>query len=116
MKMRGVGRADLEDQAPRRVRLKKLGNLPSPMKWQLVVEYRPEAALYAGSVPGLNLKVEALNEKEAFRLLKEALPLHLRMLAEVGQNASPGRAKILEFAIDSPYLPGQRRPKPKRAP
>ena len=74
-----------------------------------MVEYRPEAALYAGSVPGLNLKVEATSEEEAFRLLKEAIPLHLGMLDEVGQKAEPGRAKIMEFDINSPYLPGRKR-------
>jgi hypothetical protein len=87
------------------------------VKWQLVVEYRPEAALYTGSVPGLNIKVEAVSEDEAFRLLKEAIPLHLDILNQVGEAPKPGSAKIMEFEIDSAYLPGRkRRPAPARKP
>jgi len=87
------------------------------MKWHLVVEYKPEAALYTGSVAGLNIKVESPDERETLRLLKEAIPLHLAMLEEVGQAATPGSAKIIEHVIDSPYLPGERlRPRPGRQP
>jgi hypothetical protein len=85
------------------------------MKWQLVVEYKPEAAMYTGSVAGLNIKVESTSEGETLRLLKEAIPLHLAMLDEVGQSAIPGSARIIEHEVDSPLLPGERR-KPKPGP
>lgn len=87
------------------------------MKWHLVVEYRPEVAMYTGSVAGLNIKVESTNEGETLRLLKEAIPLHLAMLEEVGQSATPGSARIIEHEVDSPYVPGERRrPRPSRQP
>jgi hypothetical protein len=83
------------------------------MKWQLVVEYKPDAAMYTGSVAGLNIKVESANEKETLRLLKEAIPLHLAMLEEVGQSATPGTARIIEHEADSPFLPGEKRRPPR---
>ena len=87
------------------------------MKFQLLVEYQEERALYAGSVPGLNIQVLSHSEEEAFRLLREAIPLHLAMLKEAGQTVQPGRAKLITVDVDSPLLPGEkRRPKPRRNP
>jgi len=68
------------------------------VKYTVVVEYDPESRHYIATVPGLDIFADAKSEREAVKLAREAIPLHLEALKKRGIEPLQ-RAKVLEVEV-----------------
>lgn len=68
------------------------------VKWNIVIEHDPETGHYVGTVPGLDIVVDARSERTAVRLAREAIPLHLEALRRRGVSPAP-TAKVLQVEV-----------------
>ena len=70
----------------------------SPVQWTIVIEYDPETRHYVGTVPGLDIVVDAKSERAALKMTREAIPFHLEGLRRRGlRPALP--AKVLQVEV-----------------
>ena len=74
------------------------------MRYQVVLEYDPETGHYAVTVPGLPIFVDAESEREARKLVKEAISFYLdemssKMPANASKPVSPSPVKIITVDV-----------------
>ena len=94
----GPGVGDLGDSEADGDTLMKERKHGSGVQWTIVIEYDSESRHYVGTVPGLDIVVDAKSERSALKLAREAIPFHLEALRRrVGIPAVP--AKVLQVEV-----------------
>ena len=72
------------------------------MQYKVRIEFDPEGKVYIATVPGLSVYAQGRTEREAIKLVKEGLQLHLKETQRrrrLPQAARPVKGKLVTVEV-----------------